>query len=211
MAIYTTFFLCNPQQLAAGFPRWRSPLPTAVKRVVKNPFTGQAMTIETREPEWPEGAFAEPQNYERQVVAIKGEYRDYQDYLEGRLPAFVRGQPHWAAKGLMEIEVGALAEALDCESSLECALYPPPSSSKALQKIPAAATRALALLDADGLNAIATKWAATMSGPDYTQSTTGEVLSDGWSQGDAMEALRPIAALARKAAADQQMYLLTEA
>lgn len=48
MAIYTTIFLCKPQQLAAGFPGWLPPLPTPVKRQIKSPFTGQTAIIETR-------------------------------------------------------------------------------------------------------------------------------------------------------------------
>jgi hypothetical protein len=49
-----------------------------------------------------------------------------------------------------------------------------------------------------------------MSTPDYTHSVTGVKLSDGWTAGEALEVLGPIAALARQAARGQQMYLLVE-
>src|SRR5579859_7027686 len=116
MAIYTTFFVCDPQQLVAGFPGWRLPLPKPVKRKFKNPFTGKMMTVETREPEWAEGEGADPMDREYQVVTIEG---SYEDYLEGRLPSFVQRQPHWAAKGLTEIELGPLAEAVGVEAKFE--------------------------------------------------------------------------------------------
>ena len=54
MAIYSTFFLCKPNDLPRNFPGWRLPLAIPVRRQLKNPFTGQTSTIETREPEWPD-------------------------------------------------------------------------------------------------------------------------------------------------------------
>ena len=48
MAIYSTFFLCKPEELSSGFPGWRPALPESVRREVTNPFTGKTMTIETR-------------------------------------------------------------------------------------------------------------------------------------------------------------------
>ena len=56
MATYTTIFLCNPQQLASGFPGWLPPLPKPIKRQIKNPLTGKTSIVETNSPEWPRGA-----------------------------------------------------------------------------------------------------------------------------------------------------------
>ena len=53
MAVYTTFFLCRPEELPGGFPVWRPPLAAPVRREFRNPLTGQVQVVETREPEWP--------------------------------------------------------------------------------------------------------------------------------------------------------------
>jgi hypothetical protein len=58
---------------------------------------------------------------------------------------------------------------------------------------------------------VAQQWAAAMSTPEHTHSVSGHKLSDGWTPGDALEILRPLADLSKKATAGQQMYLLTEA
>lgn len=208
MAIYTTFFACNPQQLPSGFPGWLPPLPKPVERQFKNPFTGEISTVETREPEWPDGEDADLMDREYQVVAIQG---DYEDYLEGRLPPFVQRQPHWAAKGLTEVELSPLAQAIGLEAKFECPLYGPPSCGAVLQELPSEMLPKLASLDERSLKALAAKWAATMSTREYTHSVTGVKLNDGWAQSDAIEILQPIVALARQAAAGQQIYLLIEA
>jgi hypothetical protein len=179
-----------------------------VKRKFKNPFTGEATTVETREPEWSEDEGADPVDREYQVVAIEG---DYDDYLEGRLPPFVQRQPHWAAKGLTEVELTPLTQALGVEAKFECALYGRPSSGAVLQELPSELLPKLASLDSKGLKTVAGKWAAAMSTPEYTHSVSGVKLNDGWSKSDALEILRPIVALAQKAAAGQRVYLLIEA
>src|SRR4051794_24414788 len=104
MATYTTFFLASADELATGFPSWKAPLPVPVERSMRNPFTGKTTTIMTSEPEWTDEAepIVPPQ---KTVVAIEG---DYGDYLESRLPAFVRARAHWATKGLTELELGPL-------------------------------------------------------------------------------------------------------
>ncbi len=207
MAIYTTLFLCNPQELKAGFAEWRSPLPKPVKRTFKNPFTGETTTIETCEPEWPDGQDAEVLNREYRVIKRTG---NYQDYLEGRLPEFIQEQPHWAAKGLTEIELSPLAEALGVKPSFECPLYGPPSSSATLQEFPPDMLSKLASLDERGARSMATKWAATLSTREYTHSTSGVKSNDGWSQIDALAVLQPIVDLAQRATAAQRLYLLIE-
>jgi hypothetical protein len=208
VAIYTTFFVCDPEQLAAGFPGWRPPLRKPVKRTFKNPFTGEMTTVETREPEWPNDEDSELMDREFQVVAVEG---DYADYLEGRLPPCIRRQPHWAAKGLTEVELSPLAQAMGVEGKFECPLYGPPSSGAVLQEVPPELLAKLASLDAKALNALAGKWAAARSTREHTHSVTGVKLNDGWSKSDALEILQPIVALAQKAAAGQCMYLLIEA
>jgi hypothetical protein len=204
MAVYTTFFVCKAEELPAGFPGWRLPLAKPVRRKVRNPFTGELSVVETREPEWPDEAGEEPER-DYQVVAIEGRY---EDYLEGRLRPFVRACPHWAAKGLTEVELGPLLEAAAVEDSMECAIYGPPSSGAVIQQLPPEFLARLGSLD---LKALARQWAARMSTPEHTHSVSGVKLSDGWTAAEALEILRPIAALARKATGGRQMYLLTEA
>jgi hypothetical protein len=207
MAIYTTFFLCKPEELSGRFPGWRPPLPAPVRRQFKNPFTGEMSTIETREPEWPEeGQDTVERDY--QVVAIEG---NYEDYLEGRLPPSVRACPHWGAKGLTEVELGPLAEALGVEPTFQFPLYGPPSSGAVLQELPPEMLSKLVSQDQRGFQAVAAKWAARMSTPEHTHSVTGAKLNDGWAAREAMEILRPIVALTRQATCGQRMYLLIEA
>jgi hypothetical protein len=207
VAIYTTFFLCNPQQLASGFPGWLPPLPKPVKRQFENPFDGETTTVETREPEWPEGEDAKMMDREHQVVAIEW---NYEDYLEGRHPQFIQRQPHWAAKSLTEVELSPLAQALGVEAKFESPLYGPPSLGAVLQELPPELVPKLGSLDQRGLLAVAEKWAATMSTREYTHSVSGQRLNDGWAPSEAIEILQPLAALARQGP-DQRMYLLIEA
>jgi hypothetical protein len=68
----------------------------------------------------------------------------------------------------------------------------------------------LATADDQALEAIAARWAATMSTPDYTHSVTGEKLEDGWSTADALDVLRPLVGLVRQASSEQRLYLLVE-
>jgi hypothetical protein len=205
MAIYATFFLSEPKQLPGGFPGWRLPLPKPVRRQFTNPFTGELSTIETRHPEWPD---EQDDEFKREYRAVLIDGR-YEDYLEGRLSSFVRNNPHWAAKGLTEVELGPLAEALDFEAKFECPLYAPPSSGATLLELPLKIIPKLASLDQQGLFEVAERWALTMSTPDYTHSITGE--NDGWAANEAMEILQPITDLARKATPDHRMYILIEA
>ena len=205
MAIYSTFFLCKPKDLLTSFPGWRLPLPTPVLRQLRNPFTGQTSTIETQEPEWPDEVEVFDEDYE--VVAIEG---DYQDYLEGRLPAPVQACPHWAAKNLTEVELGPLAEALAEQPQFASPLYGPPSRGALLLELPAGIVARLASLDQQGLANIAESWAAKMSTREHTHSATGEELAGGWAANETMQVLPPIAALAKRAAPDERMYLLIE-
>lgn len=185
MAIYTTFFLCKPEKLSEGFPGWRLSLACPVRREFRNPFTGELSVAQTREPEWSEEADDESDR-EYQVVAIKGRY---EDYLEGRLPPFVRTCPHWAAKGLTEVDLIPLLEAADVETSLESAIYSPPPSSAAVQLLPPEFLAKVGALDQE---AVVQQWAAAMSTPDHTHSVSGIKLSDGWTASEALEILQPI-------------------
>jgi hypothetical protein len=207
MAIYTTFFLCKPEELPVGFPGWRLPLAKPVRRKVRNPFTGKMVVIESREPKWPKGAGDEPDR-DYQVVAIEG---PYEDYLEDRLPPFVRGCSHWAAKGLTEVELKPFLESAGVDDRLEPAIYSPPSSSAMVQQLPTELLTKLGSLNQRGLRSVAKRWAAVMSTPEYTHSVSGIKISDGWTVSDAMEIVQPIVELARKAASGQRMYLLIEA
>jgi len=203
MAIYTTFFLCKPEELPRGFPSWRLPLTKPVRRKFRDPFTGEMSVMEPCEPDWPEEAGGGSER-EYRVVAIEGRY---EDYLEGRLPPFVRSCPHWAAKGLTVVELKPLFTAAGVTVSMECAIYGPPSSGAIVEQLPQEFPARLSSLDQE---TIAKSWAAALSTPEYTHSVSGEKLYDGWTAEEALEILRPLAALAYKATAGQQMYLLTE-
>jgi hypothetical protein len=203
MAVYTTLFLCRPEELTGGFPGWQLPLACPVRREFRDPFTGKTSVIETREPEWPDWDDGEPDRGYH-VVAIEGRY---EDYLESRLPPFVRARPHWAGKGLTEVELAPLLKACDVEGSWEPAIYGPPSSGALVQQLP---PEWLPRLDSLDQEAVAGRWAMVMSSPEYTHSVSGEKLCEGWTKGEALELLRPIVELGRKASFGQRLYLLIE-
>jgi hypothetical protein len=132
MAIYSTFFLCKSEELQGGFPEWRLPLVQPVGREVVNPFTGEVSTIETCEPEWPDCDAEDVEDASFGIVAIQG---NYADYLEERLPLFVRTRPHWRAKDLTQIELTPLGDAANVRLALEDALFSPPWSGAMLEQI----------------------------------------------------------------------------
>jgi hypothetical protein len=205
MAIYSTFFLCEPKDLLAGLPGWRLPLERPVKREFINPFTREKTVVETREPEWSEEE-AEPASVHAQVVSEQG---NYQEYLESRLSPFVRGLPHWAGKGLTSLELEPLFHALGVETEMSAAMYSPPSLDSMLEQVPPEFLPAMRTTD---LTDLSRQWAAAMSTPDHTHSATGQRLSDGWKPDEAFAILQPLADLARNARPrpGQQMFLLTE-
>jgi hypothetical protein len=207
MEIYTTFFLCEPAALSGGFPDWRPPLAEPVRHEVRDPFTDELMVVESRVPVWPvesedAGRWLEPA-YE--VVTVEG---SYDDYLEDRLPPFVRNCPHWIAQGLTDIELAPLLELVDLPVSMEQPIYAPPWYGEMLQQLPAGFLARLLSLDQQD---VARRWAAAMSAPEDADSAPGQVLSDAWTASDALELLQRLIDLAKKADAAHQMYLLTEA
>src|SRR5262249_9736786 len=177
--------LCKPEELPGGFPGWRLPLAKPVRREFRNPFTGELSVVETHDPDWPEDA-PEVLGREYQVVEIEG---SYEDYLESRLPPFVRACPHWAAKGLTEVELYPLLKTAGVAGSMECPIYSPPSSSAFVKQLPPEFLAKLGSLDQ---NALATRWAAAMSTPEHTHSVSGVKLSDGWTAIEALEILQPL-------------------
>ena len=180
MVIYSTFFLCKPQELLAGFPGSLPPLAQPVRREFRNPFTKQVSVLETREPEWPDGDVSQfKPNY--MVVAGRG---SYEDYLESRLPPFVRGNRHWCAKGLTGIELEELGAELIVK---------------------------LISLDNSEMDVVAEAWAKRVSAPEFTHSSTGKKLHDGMTAHQAMAILRSLVTLAKSAEPGMSMYLLIEA
>lgn len=203
MAVYTTFFLCRPEALPGGFPGWQLPLSKPVRRKVRNPFTGEQLVVESREPDWPDEPGDESAR-EYRVVAGAGRY---EDYLEGRLPPFVRECPHWAAKGLTDLELAPLLEVVGVPGAMEHPIYSPPSSGAVVQQFPAEFLSKLGSLDQ---KTIAKRWAAAMSTPEHTHTISGLKLSDGWEASDAEAILKPLVALACRAPAGHYLYLLIE-
>jgi len=204
MAIYTTFFLCEPHELYPAFPGWKLSLPEPVSRTRTNPFTGEETTVKTREPEWIDVDPNDMQMPEIGVVAIEG---DYETYSQNRIPSFVQSKPHWCAKNLTSIELEPLIAAATGieEQELETALYAHPSLSAGIEHIPSDFVDRLKSSNESVLNSIAKKWAAIMSTPDFTHSVDGERIEDD------MGVVRQITDLAKKQENDQSMYLLTEA
>jgi hypothetical protein len=177
MAVYTTFFLCKPADLQSGFPGWRLPPWAPSER----------------------GTELNPR-----VVIIEG---SYEDYLERRLPQFVRNGPHWATKGLMVTELKPLLEIAGVPAPIRLSIYSP-SLPSVVEHLPEEFLTKLPSLDQEN---VAQQWAAAMSTPEHTHSVSGRKLSDGWTQTQALAMLRPLIDLSKKASIGQQMYLLTEA
>lgn len=206
MAIYTTLFLSRPEELATGFPGWHIPLPEPVRREFRNPFTGETWVVETREPVWEEAAH-EPSGSRAELVTGTG---SYEDYLEGRLPEFVRDRPHWATKSLTNIELDALAGAVGSTATLESALYAPPAASAGIEQIPSELLEKLRSLNRSELEPVAERWAEIMSQPEYTHSVSGERVNEDWTLDEALSILGPILDLVQEANHGSQMYLLCE-
>ncbi len=204
MAIYATFFLAEPQEVLGGFPGWKPPLPAPVRRERRNPFTQQLVTIETREPDWQDVERASEVRQHR-VVAGQGRYGDY---LENRLPPFIRRRPHWAAKGLTDAEIDPSLHTLGITTRLECPIYAPPSAGAVLREFP---PESVSKLVASDRREVAQRWAAAMSTPEHTQSASGNRLNDGWTTDDAAQILTPLILLAGGAVPGQKLYLLIEA
>lgn len=210
MAIYSTFFLCEPECIGAGFPKWKRPLSEPITRKVRNPFTGEELTISTLEPAWDDFESDQLEMPVPQVVQIEG---DYQAYLEKRIPSFVRSQPHWCAKNLTPVEIVGLITAAtgDQDAMLKPALFAPPSLSAGLDQFPEDFVERIASAEKADVLRIATNWAKILSSPEHTHSASGERVCGDWSVADALPVLNPVAELARQRTARQAMYLLNEA
>jgi len=209
LAIYSTFFLAEPNQLPSAFPDWKLPLAEPLTRTSVNPFTREEVTITTRAPEWEDFDPEHVDFPERQVVAMEG---DYQTCLENRIPPFVQSQPHWCGKNLTNVELEPLVAAatgID-DPELESALYAHPALACGSEQCPDEFVARLKSLADSDLNAIAKQWAARMSTPEYTHSVSGDRISDDWSLEDAVSLLNPMAQLARRHTDGQSLYLLIE-
>jgi hypothetical protein len=208
MAIYSTFFVYAVDQLAQAFPGWKAPLPQPVERSFTNPFTGQTTTQLTREPTWDEDEDLDDEPGPV-VVEIEG---DYAKYLEGRLSPAVAAAPHWCAKGLTNLELDGLNEALGLSgASCEDALFCPPSWGAVLLGLAPALTTALVAANAADLPVRAKLWAAVMSRPEHTHSKLGRRVAPDWTPGDAIAILAPLVAVAAKVGPGKGLYLLIEA
>lgn len=209
MAIYTTLFLCHPDQLLAAFPGWKPPRAEPVRSQVQNPFTKEVVAVESWEPDW-DGVAQEPVFDAEPLPRAIDPDGGYAAYLEGRLSDGVYAQPHFATKGLTEVELSPLLQALELAAEFRVPIYAPPSASALVQALPVTLMSLLAALDEHERTSVAENWAAAMSSPEYTRSMAGLRVSAGWSTADALSLLEPIAMLARQAQADERLYLLTE-
>jgi hypothetical protein len=207
MAIYSTFFICEREDLLKGFPGWKPPLAEPVLRETTNPFTREPMTRASRVPEWGDHEEPDPPLIECSVVSVKG---SYEDYLENRIPSFVRERPHWCAKGFTHLELEPLGERLDLKAALSPALYSPPWSTGMLFEFHQELLKMLVEIDSRGMDEVAKHWAARMSTPEHTHSVTGNRLSEDWSTVYALSILGPIVRLAQQSSGDEEMYFLVE-
>jgi len=209
MAVYSTFFLCEPERLPEGFPGWKLPLAEPVERQIVHPLTRERITIRTREPEWEDYDPNDFQMPEYHGVSIEG---DYQTYLEERLPPFVQKQDHWCTKRLTSVELDPLvAVVVDTnEPSLDFPLYSPPPFLSALQVFPKRFVEILETADDAAIRAIADRWAGEMSTPKFTHSVSGQRIHDDWTIEEARNVLDPIVALIKKRHPNEILYLLIE-
>jgi hypothetical protein len=232
LAIYSTFFLCEPENLAAGFPGWREPLARPVRREVHNPFTGDVQRFESREPDWSDDEENETGDCNQGVSSRRSPFgwlRDlltwpsktgftvrsingnYADYLNQRVLPFIQQRPHVATKGLTQTELEPLVETMGLTSRLENALYAHPEWASELVEVPRDIVKMLAGLDHSALTVAARRWARAMSTPEHMLSAAGTPLNEGWTEADAMVYLGPLVELSRKVHDGQTMYLLMEA
>lgn len=208
MAIYSTIFVADEASLIGNFPGWKQPLAVPVKRTMVNPFTGESTEVETREPTWE--TTAEPSEPSKAVITQVGE--NYDAYLEGRTSGFVRSCPHWCSKNLTSIEIAPLIrEAIGDGPSLKIAMYAPPDIAAALERFPTGFIEFLYSCTPACLQSLASRWAASISTPDYTHTMDGVRIIDDWDVDSALSLLEPIAWIARQAISGQTMFLLTEA
>src|SRR5262245_46388497 len=149
MAIYSTFFACDPTSLAGAFPDWKAPLAVPVQRSFKNPFTGATQLEMTDEPTWEEepkpgwagralsalGLRRAAPASERAMTVVAVRASDYSSYLESRVPEGVRALPHYCTKGLAQLELEPLGAVLGVVPALQAALYSRPSASSMLFRI----------------------------------------------------------------------------
>lgn len=209
MAIYSTIFLCDPQELLSKFPSWKTPLPEPVIRKIKHPFTQEEITINTREPEWDDNDPATLELPEYKAMEIQG---DYQDYLEQRIPPTIRSLSHWSSKNLTMVELNPLV-AITCnspEATLESALFAPPPLPTGIERFPEGFPGILKAKGDSELRAIAEGWAATMSTPEHTHSVSGDRIHEDWTVEGAFGILQPIFDLAKQQTGGQAMYMLYE-
>jgi hypothetical protein len=69
---------------------------------------------------------------------------------------------------------------------------------------------ALAALGEIGQQALAKRWAESMSEPDHPHSVDGKRISDDWTTDCAIYLLEPIVRLVKQATSGEAMYLLIE-
>lgn len=211
MAVYSTFFVAELAELPGAFPGWKLPLPEPVTRKSFHPFLGEEITTTSRSPDWDD---VDPDSLsipDYQVVSSEG---DYADYLEQRIPSFVRSKPHWCAKGLTNIEIEALANtALNLhEVSLESVLYAHPAFRSYLMQFPPDfITKLKELGSAIAVEQLAVAFAARMSTTEYTHSVDGERLYEDWTTENARFILEPLVTLAKELSSRQSIFLLIEA
>jgi hypothetical protein len=141
------------------------------------------------------------------VTEVRGRY---EDFLENRLPAFVKSKPHWCTKGLTDLELGPLGQAAGHEAVLETALYCPPPPGAALFKVRSDLVSSLVAMGQGALQAVAENWAKIMSQPCYTHSASGRRLHPDWEASYALGVIQAITAIAKNRGDENDLYLLIE-
>jgi hypothetical protein len=189
MAIYTTLFVASDATLTALFPGWRAARAVPAKVTRKNPFTGDVITVEDWDPgppaELPLGLTLFDSRGREAIPPVLPPDDEYQSLLENGSPILLRTVPHSAMKGISEVELSALAEAMVGRSEPPARFVDCPEDEGFIGALPTGAIKPLATLDDDQLEQVATRWQ--------------DALQDGGDCEDLEWALRRIRALAAEA------------
>lgn len=184
MAIYTDFFIATEEELLAAFP-FRYPVAKRPKRrKTKNPFTGEAVTVETWEPAKPYPPQPPDTIYpsREELLAVQ------------KLPCVqFKGADPVKLASLWSILGGG--ETLELVNEFRPALLAPNAESSFLNRLPLAWCTAIAGIEA--VAPIARLWA-----------TTDELKFDRWKLTDAREVIKALQELAIRAIAESKGMFL---
>jgi hypothetical protein len=192
MAIYTSFFVATDDEVTAGMPDWRMPPEQPTLKPAMNPFTkqpavdpktGQQVMVKTWDPSPPDppppplpGRAPGLLGWLKRLfssdaagipapdrVLVHG-HGDYHDYLEARVPAIVRANPHRCLKSIDLTVLSSLfatvtgADENELLGARPARLPPHGGVAAALDILPPRFTAQLAVMPVDERGKHALKW-----------------------------------------------------